>query len=32
MQFILGVFFFVCLVGALDARIPWPREPRPVRR
>ena len=32
MQFILGVVFFVCVVGVLDARIPWPSELRPVRR
>jgi len=32
MQFILGVVFFVCVVGVLDARIPWPREPRRVPR
>jgi hypothetical protein len=25
MQFILGVIFFVAVVGALDARLPWPR-------
>jgi hypothetical protein len=28
MQFILGVIFFVVVVGLLDARLPWPR-PRP---
>jgi hypothetical protein len=25
MQFILGVIFFVAVVGVLDARLPWPR-------
>lgn len=33
MAFILGVVFFVVVVGALDARLPWPsarsRDPRP---
>ncbi len=24
MQFILGVFLFVVVIGALDARLPWP--------
>ena len=28
MQFILGVIFFVCVVGMVDARLPWPK-PRP---
>jgi hypothetical protein len=30
MQFIIGVIFFVVVIGALDARLPWPR-PRPKR-
>jgi hypothetical protein len=25
MQFILGVIFFVVVIGALDAGLPWPR-------
>jgi hypothetical protein len=25
MQFIIGVIFFVVVIGALDARLPWPR-------
>lgn len=25
MQFILGTLFFVVVIGALDARLPWPR-------
>jgi hypothetical protein len=25
MQFILGVIFFVCVVGMIDARLPWPK-------
>jgi hypothetical protein len=25
MQFILGVIFFVVVIGWLDARLPWPR-------
>jgi hypothetical protein len=25
MQFIVGVFFFVAVIGVLDARLPWPR-------
>jgi hypothetical protein len=25
MQFILGVFLFVVVVGLIDQRIPWPR-------
>ena len=33
MAFILGVIFFVVVVGVLDARLPWPkprsRNPRP---
>ncbi len=24
MSFVLGVFLFVIVVGALDARLPWP--------
>jgi hypothetical protein len=24
MQFVLGVFLFVAVVGAIDARLPWP--------
>lgn len=24
MQFILGVFLFVVVIGLLDARLPWP--------
>jgi len=24
MQFILGVFLFVVVVGIIDARLPWP--------
>jgi hypothetical protein len=24
MQFVLGVFLFVVVVGAVDARLPWP--------
>ena len=33
MAFILGVIFFVVVVGVLDGRLPWPkprsRNPRP---
>jgi hypothetical protein len=25
MQFILGTFLFVVVIGVLDARLPWPR-------
>lgn len=25
MQFIIGVIFFVAVIGVLDARLPWPR-------
>jgi hypothetical protein len=25
MQFVLGVFIFVVVVGVLDARLPWPK-------
>jgi hypothetical protein len=25
MQFVIGVIFFVVVVGVLDARLPWPR-------
>jgi hypothetical protein len=25
MFFILGTLYFVCVVGALDARLPWPK-------
>ena len=25
MQFIVGVIFFVVVIGVLDARLPWPR-------
>lgn len=25
MQFVLGVFLFVVVVGVLDARVPWPK-------
>jgi hypothetical protein len=28
MAFILGLFLFVVVVGAVDARLPWPRTPR----
>ena len=28
MAFILGVLFFVVVVGVLDARLPWPRANR----
>jgi hypothetical protein len=28
MQFILGTLFFVLVIGALDARLPWPRSNR----
>jgi hypothetical protein len=31
MQFILGVIFFVVVVGLVDARLPWPK-PRPPER
>ena len=24
MQFVLGVFLFVAVVGVIDARLPWP--------
>jgi hypothetical protein len=24
MQFVLGVFLFVVVVGTIDARLPWP--------
>jgi hypothetical protein len=25
MQFILGTFLFVVVIGVMDARLPWPR-------
>jgi hypothetical protein len=25
MQFVLGVFLFVVVLGVLDARLPWPK-------
>jgi len=25
MQFILGIFLFVVVIGVMDARLPWPR-------
>jgi len=25
MQFIIGVIFFVVVIGVFDARLPWPR-------
>jgi hypothetical protein len=25
MQFVLGVFLFVVVVGVLDTRVPWPK-------
>lgn len=25
MQFLLGVFLFVVVVGLIDARVPWPK-------
>jgi len=25
MQFVIGVLFFVVIVGAIDARLPWPK-------
>lgn len=25
MQFVLGVLFFVVIVGFIDSRLPWPR-------
>jgi hypothetical protein len=25
MQFILGVIFFVCVVGVIDAQLAWPK-------
>jgi hypothetical protein len=28
MSFILGFLLFVIVIGALDARLPWPRTPR----
>jgi hypothetical protein len=31
MQFIVGVIFFVVVIGVLDARLPWPRPKRGVR-
>jgi hypothetical protein len=30
MQFILGVFLFVVVIGVIDARLPWP-SPRSER-
>jgi hypothetical protein len=32
MQFILGVIFFVVVVGLIDARLPWPKPRSPERR
>jgi len=32
MAFILGVIFFVIVVGLIDARIPWPRPQRGERK
>jgi hypothetical protein len=31
MAFILGVVFFVIVVGLIDARLPWPRHDRRSR-
>lgn len=31
MQFIIGVIFFVVVIGVLDARLPWPRPKSGVR-
>lgn len=28
MPFLLGVFLFVVVIGALDARLPWPASER----
>jgi hypothetical protein len=28
MQFIIGTFLFVVVIGAMDARLPWPRSKR----
>lgn len=32
MQFILGVFLFVVVVGLVDARVPWPKAGKDGRR
>jgi hypothetical protein len=32
MAFIIGVVFFVVVVGLLDARLPWPRPDRGSRQ
>jgi hypothetical protein len=31
MQFIIGVIFFVVVIGVLDARLPWPRPKKGVQ-
>jgi hypothetical protein len=31
MSFVLGLLLFVGLVGALDARVPWPRPAKAKR-
>jgi hypothetical protein len=32
MQFILGIFLFVAVVGLVDARVPWPKASKPSVR
>ena len=32
MQFILGVFLFVIVVGLVDLRVPWPKARNPSAR
>jgi hypothetical protein len=32
MQFLLGVFLFVVVVGVIDARVPWPKARKPGGR
>lgn len=32
MQFLLGVFLFVVIVGAVDTRVPWPKAKKPGAR
>jgi hypothetical protein len=31
MAFIVGVVFFVIVIGAIDSRLPWPRPDREPR-
>jgi hypothetical protein len=32
MQFILGVIFFVVVVGLIDAKLPWPKPRREAEK